>query len=405
VRAWFIGVMTLVPLGVLGASCALGSFDKIEPPVDAGIDLGCQHTTVPLPPNLTDADNGDAVSTGDVEFTAALRTLRMKRTADGGALGLDLDRYCSCQGEPPSCVPPPKQDPELSCDIAQGRDNQAIALFRIIESVLLFDPEGDELSELYSEFANLGRWSILMRVTGYNGLPNDDQVRVEWYPSGGMPSPTWSGNDAWPVVPSAISDAGVAPDGGPLARFADNDAYVTNGELVFSLIESEFTASNGLTQLSMTITDGTGTATIEKGPNGYYLRNGIIGGRLELSNVFKMAADFRDHNGVPFCANASNPYWNSTRDAFCRGLDIQVGSPQPSKKCDALSIGMGFEAEPAQIGPIEPAQSGQMNCPLGEDPLSVFIDSGCPQQQTFPSDASDAAMVDDASDASDAAAD
>lgn len=379
--------MTLLPVGVLGASCALSTFEKVQPPPDAGPEK-CEHTGPPLPPNLIDAGNGDAEASADIEFTVALRTLRMKRTADGGPLGLDLDRYCSCTEDPPSCIPPPDQDPELACDLPGGRDNQVIALFRIIELVLLFDADGDQLSELYSEFANLGRWSILMRVSGYNGLPNDENVRIEWYPSGGFKlqpdagfqdgsPPFWEGTDEWPIVPSAISDAAVAADGGPTARFFDNDAYVTNGKLVFSLIESEFTATNGLTQLSMTISDGTGMAQLEQTPTGYRLRDGIIAGRLEVSNLFKMVGDFRDHNGAPFCANEANPYWQATRGAFCRGLDIQVGSPQPNKKCDAISVGLGFEAEPAITGPIEPGLSGQMECPPGQDPLTFYKEAGC----------------------------
>ena len=376
-RSWFIGLMTLVPLGVLGASCALGSFEKIEPPPD---ELLCRHTTTPLPPGLLDASNGDAMSTGDVEFTVAVRTLRMKQTADGGPLGLDLDRYCSCQGEPPSCIRPAYQDKDLACDLPAGRDNQMIALFRIIELVLLFDPEGDQLSELYSTFANLGRWSILMRVSGYNGLPNDDQVRVEWYPSGGRPSPQWAGSDEWPIVPSSVVDGGNVLDGGLGARFFDNDAYVTNGQLVFSLIESEFTASNGLTRLSMTISDGSGIAKLELGPNGYELHDGIIAGRLAEGDMFKMVADFRDHNGAPFCATEGNPYWMATRDAFCRSRDIQVGSANPNKKCDAISIGLGFEAEPAITGIVEPANyDGGTDCGPGQDPYSVYLDAGCPE--------------------------
>jgi hypothetical protein len=400
VRAWFFGLMTLVPLGVLGVSCALSSFEKVEPPPDAG-PQECRPASVPLPPNLLDADNGDAVSSGDVEFTVAVKTLRMKKTFDAGPLGLDLDRYCSCQGDTPSCIAPDKQDPALRCDLPDGRDNQLIALVRIIEVALLLDTEGDELSALYSEFATLGRWSILMRVSEYNGLPNDDKVRVEWYPSGGFKAPVdgglddaglddaglddaapeglppfWQGKDPWPIVPSAFEDAGA--DAAPVAKFADNEAYVTNGKLVFSLISSEFTATNGFTRLSMTISEGSGMAQIEQGPYGYYLRDGIIGGRLELRNIFKMVADFRDHNGAPFCANVKNPLWGATLQAFCRSPDIQVGSAQVNKKCDAISVGLGFEAEPAVVGPIEPGLTGQENCEVGEDPLSYYDEAGCP---------------------------
>jgi len=377
--------MTLVPLGVLGASCALSSFEKVELPPDAG-PKECQHASVPLPPNLLDADNGDAVSSGDVEFTVAVKTLRMKKTADGGPLGLDLDRYCSCQGDTPSCIAPNKQDPELRCDLLDGRDNQLIALIRIIEVSLLLNTDEDQLSELYSEFAALGRWSILMRVSGYNGLPNDDKVRVEWYPSGGFKIPAdagpqplppfWQGADPWPIVPSALEDAGA--DAAPIPKFADNEAYVTDGKLVFSLISSEFTATNGLTQLSMTISEGSGMAQIEKGEFGYRLRDGVVAGRLELQNLFKMVADFRDHNGAPFCANPmENPLWGATREAFCRSPDIQVGSAQVNKKCDAISVGLGFEAEPAMIGPIEEGLTGQSSCKPGEDPLTAYLDGGC----------------------------
>jgi hypothetical protein len=80
-------------------------------------------------------------------------------------------------------------------------------------------------------------------------LPNDDKVRVEWYPSGGTNAPMWDGNDTWPIVPSCVTDAGV-----PL--YADNDAYVTNGNLVFAMSESAFTATNGTNRLSIVVMYG-----------------------------------------------------------------------------------------------------------------------------------------------------
>lgn len=372
--------MAVMPLGVLAASCALGTFDKIEPPPPKGLE--CRHTSVPLPPDLADASNGDASSNGDVEFTTALRRIRLKYSADGGPLGLDLDRYCSCQGEPPSCIAPEGQDPALSCDRAEGRDNQVSDVFRIIEAVLLFPPEGDQLSDLYSEFANLGRWTIVVRVVGYNGLPNDDNVRVEWYPSGGTPSPQWDGNDTWPVVPSCVTDAGV-----PL--YVDNDAYVTNGNLVFAMTESPFTATNGTNRLSVLVSDGTGSARIVVDKNGYHLADGVLAGRVKLDNLFRMVADFRNHNGAAFCADNNNLYWQPTREIFCRGLDIQVGSPQPNKKCDAMSIAVGFDSEPAHLGNAEVVDGGgvQMDCPLGLDPYSAFLDAGCPPPPDRPKDA------------------
>ncbi len=377
--------MTLAPLSVLGASCALGGFEKVEGgPSDAGVDQGCQHATVPSPPDM----DGGVEAGPDQEFTTAMRVLRLKKSATGGPLGLDIDRFCSCQGDKKSCIPPPLQPEDLACDQAEGRDNQAQALFGLLELVLNLDPKTDGLSELYSSFAELGRWSVLIRVSGYNGTANDDKVRVEWYPSGGtgMP-PLWNGVEPWPVVPTAFEevtvpiydDAGMPTDAGmqvTVPKYVDNDAYVTNELLVFSLPNSVLAASNGQTRLAMNLTDGTVMARIDKQPTGIFLRDGVVAGRMKQEDLFRMVGDFRDHNGMPFCTD--NPFWPTTKDAFCRGLDIQTGFAVPNKRCDAVSVGLGFESEPATIGPVEEAMPSAINCDMGLDPVSNVQMFPCP---------------------------
>lgn len=384
--------MTLVPLGVLGASCALGSFEKVEAPVDAGIDLGCQHATVPIPPTLESLDAGwpDATVATGSEFVAAIHFLRTRYAKDGGPLGLDLDRFCSCQGEPSSCIARIDQDKELSCDLASGRDNQLTTFFRVIEFVLGFDSEEDSLGKLYSEFANLGQWTILFKVTGYNGLPNDEKVRVEWYPSsgllipdgGGSGPPKWNGMDEWAVAPSAVDASDDAGTINPV--FFDNDGYVTNGVLVFSLPSGDLLVTNGLNRLAIRISDGTVMGHINPYGSAYALEDGIIAGRVSEENMFRMFADFRDHNGIPICA-VGNASWGATRDGICRSADIQVGSPAPNKRCDAISLALGFEAEPAKIGGIGQTMTGQMDCPDGGDALSVYLEAGCPLPDSGPS--------------------
>ncbi len=374
--------MSLVPLAVLGASCALGSFEKVEAPVDAGIDLGCQHATVPIPPTAEALDGGwpDATLATGTEFVAAIRVLRTRYALDGGPLGLDLDRFCSCQGETPSCIPRSDQDKDLSCDLAAGRDNQLTTFFRLVEYVLGFTSDEDSLGVLYTQFAELGRWTILFRVTGYNGLPNDEQVRVEWYPSSGLSGqapmpPAWEGADEWAVAPSSVVD----PEAGVLEpKYFDNDGYVTNGVLVFSLPKSELLVTNGLNRLSITISDGTVMGQIDPYGSSYVLRDGIIAGRVSEENMFKMAADFRDHNGVPFCIDT--PGWLATRDGICRGADIQVGSAAPNKRCDAVSLALGFDTAAAKLGGVGQTMTGQIDCADGGagDPYSAYLDSGCP---------------------------
>lgn len=363
----FVGMMSQLPACLDNLQAGGGS--------DAGDDGAalCSHAMAPLPPNSADDPSKD------VTFVTAMKTVYFAGGPQGEPLGLDLDRYCTCQGETPSCIAPNLQDPDLQCDDPEGRDNGSKAYFSLVAAMLLVDGPG-QLQELCSSFAELGRWSILMRVSGYNGLPDDPNVRVEWLPSHGTSNPPqWQGDDIWPIAQGVLD-----PDGGP--RYYDQNAYVAKGKLVFSLPEGNMQIGNGLMQLNIHFVSSTIMATIDQDVSGRYgLHNGVLAGRIPLAELFQMVAEFRNHNGAPFCANEQNPFYAATRDAFCRGLDIQAGVPQLNKKCDAVSLGLGFEAEAiAAVGMVENSPNGQMSCPPGEDPYSAYLDAGCPQSPPMP---------------------
>lgn len=357
-----------VAMGAQGLAC-LNELTVQAPSVDGGDDAGgCAHVAPPLPPNVPND------TANDISFVTAIRRVRFKTTATGEPIGLDLDRYCTCQGEAPSCIAPANQDPDLGCDLALGRDNTVPQWIRLFELVLSFDPETDMMSELYSSFAEVGRWSVLIRVSGYNGQADDSNVRVDWLPSSKtMAPPLWDGTDVWPIYVDSLT-ASMTP------LYFDTDAYVTNNQLVFSLPQAAMRMTNGLTILGLQIDNGTVVVPIEKDGTGRFaLRNGIFAGRMPVGNLFQMLTDFRDHNGAPFCA-AGNPFYLSTRDAFCRIPDIQAGFAQPNKICDAASFGLGFDAEPiADVGAVTSPLMASMYCPPGEDPYTFFQAMGCPQ--------------------------
>ncbi|HRI71771.1 MAG TPA: hypothetical protein PK156_46380, partial [Polyangium sp.] len=66
-----------------------------------------------------------------------------------------------------------------------------------------------------------------------------------------------------------------------------------------------------------------------------------------------------------------------------------------NKKCDAISVGLGFEAEPAITGNVEPANyDGGIDCGPGEDPYSIYLETGCPEPEV--SDAAPDTIITDA---------
>ncbi|TKD08543.1 hypothetical protein [Polyangium fumosum] len=363
-RAWLACLFLLAPTVGLASSCALEGFEKFTPPPES--EELCGHASVPGPPAPTPPND----AAPEEEFVVALRVLRLKTDKDGADLGLDLDRFCSCQGEERSCIPPEGQPEKLSCDKAMGRDNQMPALFSLVELAL----QVQDLSERYSLFAELGSWGIIFHVSGYNGQPNDSKVRVAWYGSEGTEAqPAWDGSDAWPIATSTLED----PANVNTPKYYDNDAYVTDGMLVLSAPVGGIAVAGGNTRLHINLSSGTIQAKILKDNLGrWILRDGLIAGRIPQVELFRMVQSFRDDTGKPFCTD--NIFWGATQDAFCRGLDVQTGPPEPNKACNAVSFAAGFDADPAVIGVPKAPNPDSPGCPTETDPIASFTMLGCP---------------------------
>jgi len=371
VRAWLIGLFLLAP-AVVAASCALEDFTKVEEVSDAGPEAACGHATAPLPPDIDAGPEPlpDDAGLKPLTFVAALRVLRLDKTADAGDIGLDLDRFCSCQDDQRSCIPPKDQANELGGDLSNGIDNQGPRLFNLLQLALGIN----DLSGLYTGFAETGKWSLVLRVSGYNELPDDNKVQVDWFGSGGtVAAPLWDGQDAFLISDSTLMNSDIN-----MPRFSDKNGYVTNNMLVFSLPNSAIDMAGPQTRISLKLTAGTVMARIEKNEKGMYqLRDGTIAARIKLEDLFEMVASFRDDNGVPFCTNQA--FWGPTKDAFCKGLDIQSGFAEPNKLCDAVSFAVGFDADPAQMGPVQASNYDDAGCPPDADPVKDFIEFPCPQ--------------------------
>jgi hypothetical protein len=195
-------------------------------------------------------------------------------------------------------------------------------------------------------------------------------MRVAWYGSEGTAvKPAWDGTDAWPVATSTLENG--------LPKYFDNDAYVTDGTLVLSAPTGGILVAGGKTRLQINLSAGTVSARLVKDEFGRWtLRDGLIAGRIPQPDLFRMVQSFRDDAGAPFCTN--NIFWGATQDAFCRGLDVQTGPPEPNKPCNAVSFAAGFEADPAVLGPPKDPTPVDTTCPAGTDPFEFFSTMGCP---------------------------
>jgi len=180
------------------------------------------------------------------------------------------------------------------------------------------------------------------------------------------PVPQWDGTDQWPVDAMSVQGPGGSGSGGggvggcgaagpgapgydiddPL--FFDQNAYVNDGVLVAALPKAGLVFVGNDSLVELTLVAGYVTATIAgDGTSGWSLTNGLLVGRWKLEDFFA-AVRTMTSGGDPLCTD-SNVY-QMLKTAVCTFPDIHSELSPPTDPCDAISFGMGFEAEPAQLG-------------------------------------------------------
>jgi hypothetical protein len=339
-----------------------------------------------------------SVDFGEVGLLPAANPLN-NMVADGYVpIGYDLDGRCTCvenigaSGDPgctrPAFVPEGSQN---VCDFQNGVDNQ-FAWFMAKASILLSSVS----SEAYTDFAEQGYWSLIVRVSGYNGLPNDKvQVRVYntvgsapcmhsplmgWPPP--LDPPGWDGTDCWvlttqsfttnpatasPITQSLLDDS---------SQFVDVNAYVSDGVLVASLPKAGITLSGGDGALKVQLRGGVFTAKISKQGESYVLRDGRIAGAWALEDFFNSLGELRvSALGQTSSICTDLPYYQEVKQEICFLADSLSENVGASTPCDAVSFGLGFTAEQALFHPyLATPPSGSNTCDPMFDPANDSCD-------------------------------
>jgi hypothetical protein len=336
----------------------------------AGGAGGCKHT--PLPPYPT-----ETADSGDIDFVAALRSVDLGESAGAqSAIGLDVDSTCTCLGDGPSCLYPPYATKD-HCDGTNGIDNSAAGIFKSIAAALGADGFG---STFYSQMAEQGEWSLLVRVQGYNGQVDDPKVKLSIYMTPGYlgdggaggaggvtpdPQPKWDGNDAWAISTDSLAD-GASLD---MPIYFDANAYISGGQLVANLPNFFIPFQGTDSSLNVSLTAGVLIAAIlnpESDNLGWRIVNGTIAGRWKTADLFKNLGSFSS-SGQSFCNDGGITY-TTFKKSICGFVDIASTLGGATLDCDAISFGMLFQTMPAKLGPLYVPVPSPSTCPEGQDP-------------------------------------
>jgi hypothetical protein len=372
-------------IGSPDASDASSGDDASIPP--------CDHAEPPGRPTTVD-DGGSTSGLNKIVAVAAFNTIDIGVSAQPDAnaaippFGYDLDNRCTCPG-PASCLPRTGASPGENCDDVNGRDHQSIVLFQLLQLVGGAATTG---TKQVDQGLMAGQYGLLIRISNWNGKPNDPRVTVDFYVSnglerddaGGIPTPKLDGTDRWTIDPTSIQN-------GDQPQFSDMEAYVTGGTFVANFPELPIVFGDrsylgGATmQLLDAVVVGTLQLTPANGPSGVGLgiTSGTIAGRWPTGQILATMATIPGDGGF-LCGTDPNPVNRLTYGEFkavmCNAADIsktKVGD-NTSAPCDAISVGMQFTAVPAVLGNplmVAPAPAGCVDA--GADGSAVFWSDQC----------------------------
>ncbi len=349
----------------------------IQADAEAGTEIeagSCGDIGIPAEPV-------DAAAAGGPPMLFAIKLLDFGVDNDGGAgdvPGFNLDRTCSVDLASSSCktnVLQPTFDRHAKDKNAAGLDNASFSLIKYISSL------SDLLtSETINQGIADGKYGAVVRLTDWNGQPDDNDVQVEIFPAIG-------------ILPRASKDAGFGPDDQWVldARFMiaanveasqvkSDRAWVTGGKLVgrFAQVFFPVIIDKDPKPFDIRITDAILTATL----SGTSLANGTVAGRWKTSEFLGQVRTIfvKDANGlkdtvlcepVPF----AQLLYGSVKKEVCDARDIRSDSNDTAKLgCDAVSAAMRVEAYPVtSLGVFDAGAPVPTRCevdgavPLGDD--------------------------------------
>ena len=364
--AW-VGCSIYDPSLLLPAANEAGGADGVaETAVEAGVDAPdlCPELYPPAKPTADDPSDA-----GDQTFVVALHTLDLGLGLEGGSpppIGYDLDHvFTCCEAGPESCKA--AKTGATHCDEPEGRDNSGEQLLASLAAL----PSSPFNASTINQRLQQGVYSIILQIAHYNGQPNDTQVTAALYGSLGIqavgdaapPLAAWDGGDVWTLDSNFVVQADASP---VLPTHFDSTAYVTNGTLVMHVNFPISLGTSSTGSLAISLTAGVITGTIQPVGGTYRIGDGIIAGRWNVSDLLD-SIQYLSFSGTEICRGYSN--YTFIKSLICQYADIMTDPTldKTGTTCDALSIGMAFTTDPANMGSALEPPAKVSGCDAGPD--------------------------------------
>ncbi|MDD9945766.1 MAG: hypothetical protein OXU20_32280, partial [Myxococcales bacterium] len=328
--------------------------------------------------------------------------------------GFDLDGKCTasgagCEQEAVPPVPCKQTGAELPYDGDACRDNT----FARYQPLVAQTPDLGDVYGLTEAALNCslhhGDYTMVTRVSEYNGELDDPEVRVDYYASPGLVTrPTfwqcpiadfaenytrWKATAQWYIdqadLTADVRTSGTLPD----SRRVATTAYVRGGYLVAlsETLELGLPGDNSaFPGWGMRVQGAILVGKLTKGRDGTWsMTHGLVSGRAPGEDL---VLSFKQ---LGLCPGASRGSIFDTIERYVlEGLDLPAdGIEDLEAACDAMSVGVGFEAHQITPGPATEVNP-RVNCCLPEHATSPSCPIGCGDGRVAGAEKCDTAISD-----------
>lgn len=351
----------------LGACQLIGGFDDYGPASPTGQGGGStssgfggsggaplDHCALASPPAPSPTPGG----AGDQSFVLAVRSFDLGEDPLTPGFGFDRDGACTCSNELADC---PCANDVTSCRLEEHQPNHCddergidANSRRIVR--LLSEDDPSLASPPLTAAAEAGDWTLLFRVSGYNGEANDEEVRLAVMSSAGAVGSStcnadartqarWDGQDRWPINAGTLfpgSDLG-ACDFVVLPLGIDTKAHVVGHHLVARVSEMLILPNFGV---EVRLEDVVVDFPLVADGDTWRVRQGVLSGKWLLGDILRAVAQSAERRSQPLCGvQAAEDF---AMAVTCPFLDLNESAEDD--RCDAASYVLRVDAEAAQLG-------------------------------------------------------
>ncbi len=343
-------VAGVAAIGVLALGC--GSSDAGTAATAA--DAGAEPTVLANPP--AKPASGAAAPTRRVFALSKLYLGDTDRAGvDGPAAwkkyGYDLDGVATRTARQATCKP--IGDGSVVLDGEGGIDNSFGQT--ILSQLKQVAPGFSEPTKTVTESLTGGTFTLLLDTTGLDDSPTQTATGLsgQLFVGGKLePAPKFDGTDDWPVLGDLLVDK-TDPSKGSKVTFTES--YVTNGVWVNGT-KSDITLAIGVQGVSLNLKIRNAIVSAKHSAPGA-LTEGTVAGFISVAEIVDTIGKVAGRLSPDACPG--KPLFQTVKDIIEANADIRLAGPDSTKSCDAISIGLGFEAKavkaPTKVAAEPPA--------------------------------------------------